>query len=51
VTIDVRPVRPAAQAGRAGLLPGASRIDETSNRLEPVRCSIDPVAGSPEMTG
>jgi hypothetical protein len=51
VTTDVRPVRPAAQAGSAGLLPGASRIDVPSIRLEPVRWNIDPVAGRLEMTG
>jgi hypothetical protein len=51
VSIAVRPVRAAGRAGRAGLLPGASRIDVPPNRLQPVRWNIDPVAGRLEMTG
>jgi hypothetical protein len=49
VTTDVRPVRPAGQAGSAGLLPGASRIDVPPIRLQPDRWNIDPVADGPEM--
>jgi hypothetical protein len=51
VSIAVRPVRAAGQAGCAGLLPGASRFDVPSIRLQPVRWNIDPVAGRLEMTG
>jgi hypothetical protein len=50
-TADVRPVRPAGQAGSAGFAAGASRFDGTSIRLQPVRWSIEPVAGDPEVTG